>query len=147
MNVLDTLKFVNVTPPVAINDNAAYVTATLDTQGFRAGMFLIVLGALDIAVAVLKLTESDASDMSGAADVPGADYSVAPATLPAATDDNKLFGIGVKFTGKRKRYLDLSFTAGDGSAGTYANVIAILAEPEIYPVTAADRGLSQHLRV
>lgn len=147
MHFLDTVKTVNVTPPVAVNDNTAYATSTLDTIGFHFVRFLIVLGALDIGVAALKLTESDDSGMAGATDVPGADFSVAPATLPSATDDNKIVAIDVKLTGKRKRYFDLSFTAGDGAVGTFANVIAMLAEPEIYPVTAADKGFSQHLRV
>ena len=147
MKDLETCKFVNVTPPAAINDNTAYTTAAVDTLGFKAVMFLVILGAMDIAVAVLKLTESDDSGMSGAVDVTGADFSVSPATLPSATADNTIVAISVKLTGKRKRYLDLSFTAGDGSAGTYANVLAILAEPECSPTTAAERGFGQHLQV
>ncbi len=147
MKDLETCKFVNVTPPAAINDNTAYTTATVDTLGFKAVMFLIIFGAMDITVAALKLTESDDSGMSGPADVAGADFSVSPATLPAGTADNTIVAVSVKLTGKRKRYLDLSFTAGDGSSGTYANVLAILAEPEVGPTTATERGFGQHLQV
>lgn len=146
MRVLDTLKFTNVTPPGAIVDNAAFTTAAVDTQGFGDLLFLIILGALDIAMAVAKVTESESSDMSGATDVPGADFSVSPATLPGATNDDALYGVLVRVRGKRKRYLDFSGTGGDGSTGTYMAVIAIQAEPEEYPTSAAERGFTQLLR-
>jgi hypothetical protein len=147
MHDLDNQKYVSVTPPAAIIDNAAATTAIIDTLGFRRLRFLVFFGAMDIAVAVMKLTESEDSGMSGAVDVSGGDFSVSPATLPSATDDNHFFAVDVKLTGKRKRYMDLSLTLGDGSAGSYVTVIAILAEPEVYLASAADRGLTQHLRV
>lgn len=147
MHTMDNQKYVIVTSPRVINDNTAYTTNTVDSKGWRRLRFLIILGALDIAVATLKLTESNDSGMSGATDVPGEDFSVSPATLPSATDDDKLFAIDVRCAGKRKRYFDLSFTAGDGAAGTYAAVVAILDEAEILPSTAADRGFAQQLRV
>lgn len=137
-------KAVIVTSPRVINDNTAYTTNTIDTLGFRYVTIMIILGALDIAVAALKLTESDDSGMSGATDVPGADFSVSPATLPAATADDTIVAIQVDMRG-RKRYLDLSFTAGDGSAGTYATVLALLSRPETTPNTAALRGFGQEL--
>lgn len=147
MQRLQNLKFVQVTAPVAINDNTAYTTGTIDTLGFDEMMIEIAFGAMDIAVAALKLQESDDSGMSGAADITGADFSVSPATLPSATDDNHFYGIHVKCGGGRKRYLDLSFTAGDGVAGTYASVNAILAKGETEPSTASTRGFTQLLTV
>jgi hypothetical protein len=147
MQLLQRCKFVQVTAPTAINDNTAYTTNTLDTLGFDEVMFEIAFGAMDIAVAALKLTESDDSGMSGATDISGADFSVSPATLPSATDDNHFYGIHVKLGGARKRYLDLSFTAGDGAAGTYASVNAILAKGEIEPNSATTRGFTQLLTV
>jgi len=142
MNSLQNCKFVNVTPPAAIVNNAAFTTATLDTKGFKKVTWLIVLGALDIALSALKLQQSDDSGMSGAADVSGADFSVSPLTLPAATDDNHLFAIFADNRGK-KRYQDLSVTMGSGSTGGFVNVIAILHDGETVPSTAALRGLTQ----
>lgn len=138
-------KYVPITNPGAIVDNAAFTTATLDTKGFVFLTILVTLGALDVALAALKLRESDASDMTGAADVDGADFS-ADATLPAATDDNKLYAIHVNLKG-RKRYLDLTLTGGDGAAGTYATATAILSGPAVSPSSAADRGLAGELIV
>jgi hypothetical protein len=82
--------------------------------------------------------------MSGAADVPLADFSVLPATLPSATDDNHFFAVQVNMIG-RKQYLDLSLTLGDGSAGTYVAVLAILSQLRINPSSATDRGFTQEL--
>lgn len=147
MQKLQQLKVVAITPPGAINDNTAYTTATLDTIGWDEALLVVQFGAMDIAVATLKLTESDDSGMSGAVDVSGGDFSVSPATLPSATDDNHFYGIHVKLGGVRKRYLDLSFTAGDGSSGTYASVTAILGKGETFPASAADRGFTQLLSV
>lgn len=141
------IKIVSVTPPAAIVDNAAFTTATVDTKGWKHVTFVLILGALDIALAALKLREGDASNMSDAADISGADYSVLPATLPADTTDNNLYAIHVKLSGQRKRYLDLSLTGGDGTAGTYATVIAILSEPEEAPNSASERGFTAELSV
>ncbi|HEY0545314.1 MAG TPA: hypothetical protein VGC91_08070 [Pyrinomonadaceae bacterium] len=137
-------KVVAVTNPAAIVDNAAFPTTTIDTLGFRYVTIIILLGALDIALAALKLQESDASNMAGATDVPGADFSVAPATLPAATDDNKLYAIHVNLNG-RKRYLDLSMTGGDGTAGSYAVAVAVLSRAAETPSDATGRGYAQEL--
>lgn len=139
-------KTVAVTNPGAIVDNAAFTTATIDTRGFAFLTIIVVLGALDIAVAAFKLREGNASDMSDAADVSGADFSVSPATLPAATDDNKLYAIHVNLKG-RKRYQDLTLTGGDGAAGTYVCVIAQLSEAYEVPSDAPGRGFAQELIV
>ena len=147
MQLLQRLKFVQVTAPVAINDNTAYTTNTVDTIGYDEVLFEIAFGAMDIAVAALKVQESNDSGMSGATDITGADFSVSPATLPSATDDNHFYGVHVRLGGSRKRYLDLSFTAGDGAAGTYASVNAILGRGEADPSTATTRGFTQLLTV
>jgi hypothetical protein len=147
MRQATTLKTFVVTDPAAIVDNAGFTTAAIDTKGFGHCSIFVRLGALDIAIAVFKVTESDDSGMSGATDVPGADFSVLPAVLPAATADNSTYAIHISLRGKRKRYLDLQLTGGDGSAGTYADAWCVLSEPEIYPVNAVDRGLAAELTV
>lgn len=145
-------KLVSVTPPAAIVDNAAFTTATVDTLGFRYARFVVYLGALDIAVSALKVQESDDSGMSGAADVTGAVFGTSAndagstSTLPSATDDNKFFTVEIDLRG-RKRYLDLNLTGGDGSTGTFAAAWCELYRGENTPTTAAQKGVSQNLRV
>jgi hypothetical protein len=145
MRHLQNCKFINVTPPAAIVDNAAFTTASVDTRGWDEAAFVVSLGALDVALAAFKLRESE--DDSSYADVSGADFSVSPLTLPSATDDNKLYAVFVRCGGSRKRYLDLSLTGGDGTAGTYASVLALLTKGETVPDSATDRGLSQQALV
>ncbi len=145
------MKFVSVTPPAAIVDNAAYTTAEVDTKGWAYCTYVVYLGATDIAMAVLKVTESDASG-SGHADITGLDtdgdtnYDGGTATLPTATDDNGIALFHIDLRG-RKRYLDISATAGDGSAGTFAAIIAILSRGEIGPDTMAEMGAFEVMMV
>ena len=149
---IQNTKFVNLIPPVAIKDNTAWVTTEVDTLGYDYATFIVNLGASDIAVAALKLTESDTSG-SGFADVTGAIYgtsaTIAGSTsaLPTATDDDDIFVIEVDLRGGRKRYMDVSATAGNGTTGTYASGICILSRATNVPQTAAERGCNQILRV
>lgn len=142
MNDLQKVKTVYVTKPGAIVDAAAFTTDIIDTIGFRKARFVVGLGALDIAVTAMKLTHSNDSGMSGAADISGADFSVSPLTLPSATDDNKLYAIHVDLRGK-KRYMDLSLTGGDGSSGSYAVAWVDLYDAEEAPNSATERGFAQ----
>lgn len=143
-------KFVSITPPAAIYDNASLTTASIDTQGYDYLRVFVYLGATDIAMTALKLQESD-SDGSYA-DVTGLVYGTSngiagtASSLPSATDDNKCFVFEVDLRG-RKRYFDLVATAGDGTAGTYACAFALLSKAKDYPVTASERGFGNILRV
>ena len=152
MNPAQHDKFVSITPPAAIVDNASYTTATIDTAGFAYLRVLVYLGATDIAMTALKLQESDDSGMSGAADITGLVYgtsaSIAGTTsaLPTATDDNKCFAFEVDLRG-RKRYIDLVATAGDGSTGTFLTAFALLSRAGDVGVSASERGYGSILRV
>lgn len=151
MNPLQNTKFVNLTPPAAIVDNASYTVAELDTKGWDYATILFILGATDIAMTALKVTESDTAG-SGHADVTGliagtsTNIDGATSALPSATDDNKIVAFEIDLR-KRKRYLDLTATAGDGTAGTFAACIAILSRGKESPVSMTERGCVQVLRV
>jgi len=152
MNPAQHDKFVSITPPAAIVDNASYTTAAIDTAGFAYLRVLVYLGATDIAMTALKLQESDDSGMSGAADITGLVYgtsaSIAGTTsaLPTATDDNKCFAFEVDLRG-RKRYIDLVATAGNGDAGTFLTAFALLSRAGDVGVSASERGYGSILRV
>lgn len=148
-------RVVAVTVPVAIVDNASWTTIEIDTcpdgvpYDFCSVYFM--LGATDIAMAALKVQESDTSG-SGMADVTGLVYGTSTNTdgntsaLPTALEDGLIFGFDINLEG-RKRYLDLTATAGDGAAGTYGCAWAVLSRPKQGPITAAKRGVSQMLLV
>ena len=138
-------KMVVVTPPAAIIDNASAVTAAIDTSGFDYVDIYAVLGATDIAMAALKLQQSDESG-ANFVDIAGADFSAVALGLPSATDDNKVYAFHVNMVGKKK-YLDVVATAGDGAAGTFLTIVAILSRAKEYPNTAAKRGVAKEVFV
>jgi hypothetical protein len=150
MNPLQATKLAIVISPVAIKDNAAWTTNEIDTLGYDFLQIIFFLGATDIAVAELKVQESDTSG-SGFADVTGlvcgtsTNADGATSALPSATDDNKITLFEIDLRG-RKRYIDLSATAGNGTAGSYAAAVAILSRAEKAPVTATERGCDEILR-
>ncbi len=139
MNVLQGIKSVWITEPAAIVDNAAFTTAAIDTLGFSELLIEVRFGAMDIAMAALKVQESDDSGMSGAADISGlvggTDFD-----LPVDTQDNTTYAFHIKLDGTRKRYIDLVATGGNGSVGTYMTAKASLAKAAQAPNSATERG-------
>lgn len=150
MNQLQNTKLVSITPPAAIVDNASYTTSSIDTQGWDYMQVVVYLGATDIAMTALKLQESDTdgsyADVTGLVFGTSSNIAGSTSTLPSATDDNKFFVFDVDLRGRR-RYFDLVATAGDGTAGTFLTAFAILSRGKDQPITAAERGASQILRV
>ena len=145
------VKVVRVIDPAAIKDNASWTAVEIDTLGFDYAQVYCYVGATDIAHVALKMQESSVSG-SGFTDVTGLVFGTSTntdgstSTLPSATDDNKLFCFDIDLRG-RKRYLSLVATAGDGTAGTYMTAWAVLSRAGETPMTAAQRGCSQILRV
>ncbi len=139
-------KVILITPPGAIVDNAALTTASIDTKGFHYLDVYVIFGAMDIAMATLKMQYSNTD--SAYTDVPNGNFATGTlptgvaATLPSATSDNTIFA----FHGQtKKRFYDVSATAGDGAAGTYCTIIAILSRADESPNTTAERGFAQEL--
>ena len=118
----------------------------VDTKGWRYATYVVNIGATDVAMTALAVTESDTTG-SGHANVTGlvtgTSTNIAGSTsaLPTSTADNDLRIFDIDLQG-RKRFLDLTATAGDGSTGTYLSAICILSDGEIGPITAAERGAS-----
>ena len=130
----------------AIVDNASYSSTVLDMQGSDGAAIYIRLGATDIALTALKVQESDtitdSTTLASATDIPLADFSVAPLTLPSATDDNKWYGVYIPNVGNRKRYWNVLCTVGNGSLGGYVTAHALYGKIEV-PNTMTERGLAQ----
>lgn len=145
MNQLQNTKYVSITPPAAIVDNAAFTTAEIDTKGWDFCQIVAYIGAIDIDVTVLQVTEADVSNTNHAAItglVVGTAKNIDGATsaLPtAAGADNKFVIFDIDLRG-RKRYLDLNVTGGDGSAGTFLAAWAVLSRGKEAPVSMAERG-------
>lgn len=131
-------KFVVVTPPAAIVDNAAFTTGAIDTKGFEWLTILAIFGAIDIAPASASIRQSDASNMGSPSNIAvgGTDFALAT----AADSDNKIHAFDINLLGK-KRYIDFEITGGDGSAGTYLTVVAILSRGAEAPDNVTERGV------
>lgn len=145
------VKLVSLTPPAAIIDNASAVVAELDTRDWEYLQIVVYLGASDIAMTALKVTESDTAG-SGHTDVTGlifgtsANTAGVTSTLPSATDDDKFFVFDIDLKG-RKRFIDMVATIGDGTLGTFICILGVLSRGHSTPMSAAERGASQILRV
>lgn len=144
-------KIISVTPPQVIVDNASYTTGEIDTVGFSYLVVVAYLGATDIAMTALAVTESDTAG-SGHANVTGLIYGTSlgiggsASTLPSATDDNKFFSFEIDLKG-RKRFIDVTATMGDGTVGGYLTIFALGFKRQEALSTPAQRGFSQILRV
>ena len=134
--------------PQAIKNNASFSCLATDTNGCKAVHFRMFMGATDIAFSALKIQESDTltntTTLASGTDITGADFSVSPATVPSATDDNKYFVVTIPVTGARKRYLNAVITVGNGATGGFAFAEWFKEAKDEAPNTATKRGISQH---
>jgi hypothetical protein len=125
------------TSPAAILDDAAATANVLDWNDFADAdyvEFIPFFGATDIASAVFRVMESDTK--TDGTTLGGTPVLVQTITAHAAGDDDTLDIIGIHRTG-RERYLQLQFTAGDGTAGTYFACLAVFSRRK-YDVSTSE---------
>lgn len=149
MNQLD-FKLVSITPPAVISDNATLTTTEIDTLGWSYMTVIVALGATDIAMAALSVTQSDTAG-SGHSAITGLVWGTSTnidgstSALPSATDDNLFQVAQIDLKGK-KRYIDVTATTGDGTAGSYVTILGILSRPQVSPTSASEAGCNEILR-
>lgn len=139
IDIQQTKKVQIVWPQARIN-NAAVVCASVDRRGFDYAAIRVAIGATDVGFTTFKLQESD--DNTTFTDIPGADFSVAPLTLPASTNSDTLWEWQVDLRGSRKRYLRPAITVGNGTSGAFVSATAELSRAEQAPYNAATQGLA-----
>ena len=133
-------KIVQAIAPLLV-DNASATAVEIDTQGFAAMDVIVHVGATDIAISALKLTECDTSGGTFT-DVSGGTFT----TLPSATDDNKFWVWHVDLRGK-KRFFKVVCTVGDGTLGANVAAQAELYRAAITPSSATTRGAAAELNI
>ena len=126
--------------PAARANNVTVNCASVDRSGYAYAVIRVSLGATDVGLTALKLQESD--DNSTFTDVPGADFSVSPLSLPTSSNGDTLWEFQVDLRGGRKRYLKPVVTIGNGTVGAFVAVSAELFRAEQAPITAAAQGLA-----
>lgn len=149
---LQDVKYVNLIADMTV-DNASFAVSELDTIGYSHCTIVVGFGNVPANTSALKVTESDTAG-SGHADVTGLVVGTSTntdgttSTLPtAAAGDGDLVVFEIDLR-DRKRYLDMTITAGNGSGTvTECFALAILSNPQVSPVTASARGAADILRV
>ena len=133
--------------PAAILDDASATTICVDLRGSKYCQLFVMLGATDIAVTAMLLSESDtltdANTLENGVAISGLTFA---GSLPSATDDNKVYMFSFPTNG-RKRYVDLTFTNGNGSAGGYVTAWANLFDMEIHNDNAASFNVAAIKRI
>jgi len=143
--ILKALKFGLLTYP-QLKDNGALANNTyIDTLGLSGILFLIQVGAIDIG---LGSTLSTTPPLVEECNTTGGSYTAvtgaALSACPGASDDGKLYGIFVDLTKTHKRYMQVQApTAGDGTAGVAAGIIAIGFPSDQMPASATEMGLAE----
>ena len=144
-------KWVNVTPPAAISNDTALTTSEIDTLGWDYLEIAVILGATDVAMAELKVQESDTSgslheDITGLVFGTSNKIDGTKSDLPSATDDDEIFLCQIDLR-KRKRYIDVSAKSGDGTSDTFCAIVARLSRGKVLPSDADGAGTAAILRV
>ncbi len=142
-------KVVAAAQPQSVADNTTITGATIDTLGYEYAEFRVRIGISALAPTVLKVTQSDLSNMGSATDVLayGTDTNDAgsTSTLPTATDDNKAFGFFIDLRGK-KRYMNVVCTTPVSVNNTMLYAVECsLSRPHEAPQTALNAGYAQRL--
>jgi len=144
-------KYVEITNPAALLDNASATTGEVDTLGYDYAVIIVQLGATDGGLTALAVTESDTAG-SNHANVTGLVYgtstntAAATSTLPTASSDDQALAFFIDLRARR-RYLDLTITAPNTTSGAFVTAFALLFKPGIAPNTAAEWGFDEVLRV
>jgi len=156
MNYLQTVKKgISVSPALA--DNATFTSNVIDTMGADFCSIDVIVGTTDVAMATLKVQESDtkSSDtaLSSGADITGLVFGTSTlpivdggttSALPTDAQDNKVFTFDINLQG-RKRYLQLIAVAGNGTTGTYLAAVHTLSKLSDGAYNATQRGLAANL--
>jgi hypothetical protein len=137
--------------PEAITNNTSFTTLEIDTKGWDYAQIIFQLGETDFAMTALAVTEADVTatshaNITGLITATSANIDGDTSAFQTATDDDTIALFEIDLRG-RKRFLDLTATIGNGSAGGFASAICILSRAEQSPTTMAQRGCIQVLRV
>ena len=145
------MKIVDIGFGEALIDDASLTTAVIDLKGWDYAQVYVRVGTTDIAMAACKIQDSSTSggsytDVTGLIWGTSDNIAGATSTLPSATDDGTYFVFDIDCR-KVDRFIDLVATNGNGTAGGFLSAFVILSRGESSPITAADRGVTEALRI
>jgi len=151
MNPAQEIRLVQITPPQILVNGAGWVCAELDTLGYDYCTLVVQLGTIGADMAALSVTESNDAGQNHVA-IPAATLGNAlclnidgdASAIPVNADDDtfQVFQFDLQH---RRRYLQLVATAG--AANSYMSAFAILTRAKTKPVTMADMGCNEVIRI
>jgi len=147
---VQNMKISILTPP-QIKNNGDFDTNTyIDTQGFNHLRVLFILGVITASAPIGSTAETTAP-LVEECDTTGGSYTAvdgaALADAIADTEDGLLFAIDIDLAKSHKRYKRVQAPhVGDGTPGAALAIIGILSRPERGPGTAAEQGLTEHIK-
>lgn len=143
------LKYPIAIAPGLYNNGATATATAIDRLSFTDfALFLLTMGVSDIALATVKVQESDDDGVLDAyADIAGAE--ITGSDLPQSNDDAKTWGILIDLKNARKRYLKLVVVVDGNTGTTGANLsaICVLDGAVETPKNASTMGLELLVRV
>lgn len=152
MNEAQNAKWVNGLTDQS-KDNGAFTAVAIDTLGYDYAEIACIFQNVPANFAALKITECETSggsytDVTGTVVGTAADIDGATSGLPAASGGDDTITVFQLDLRKRKRYLKVAATAGNGSGtATELTAVARLSRAKLAPTTGAEAGAAQILRV
>lgn len=140
MNEGQNEKTVIAVAPVSLN-NASATAIEVDAGEFTHATFELTVGATTGAISVFKIQDSATSGGSFS-DVSGASL----ATLPGATDDNKVYAIHLPLAGV-EQFLEVVLTEDNTGTGIYGVNCRLSRVSGGTPSSASERGYAAELFV
>ena len=147
---VQNMKIGILTPP-QIKNNGDFDTNTyIDTQGWNHLRVLFITGVITASSPIGSTAETTAPLVEECDTTDGSYTDVTDAALADAiadTEDGLLFAIDIDLTKTHKRYMEVQAPhSGDGTPGAALAIIGILSRPEKGPGTAAEQGLTEHIK-
>lgn len=149
MRALQNTKIVSAIKPDAAVNSGDFSANEIDTIGYDYATVVFQFGTAAAELTYLSVQECDTtggsfSDVTGAVVGSGENIDGDDSALPGADDDNSLCVLEIDLR-DRKRFLKVKATAGSGDV--YGSAFCILSKPKEAPVSVAERGAAEVLRV
>jgi len=150
---VQNMKMVILLPPQLKDDGDFAGNTYADTLGYNHLRVLFQVGTTDVAAgdAIGSTAEGTAPFIEECDTTGGAYTKVTGAELADPiqyNEDNKLFAIDIDLAKSHKRYMQVNapHSAAGAVNGSNLGILGALSRPDKGPVTAAEMGLTEHIK-
>lgn len=150
---VQNMKMVIMLPPQLKDDGDFAGNTYVDTQGWNHLRVLFQVGTTDVVAGdAIGSTAEGTAPFVEECDTTGGTYTVVPgAALDNSiqhNEDDKLFAIDIDLAKSHKRYMQANapHSAAGAVNGSNLCILGALSRPERGPGTAAEQGLTEHIK-